>query len=161
MTSTKALGTYLQDHLAGATAGSELARKLGSEYTTGPLGGFLSELSRDIDQDKDTLTEVMGSLDISPDVIKQATGWVAEKMTRLKLSDRMTGDPDLTRLMEFEVMSIGIEGKLALWRALIAVADELPGLAGVDLPGLAKRAEHQIAGLEEHRLEAARAALVA
>ncbi|MGH3911120.1 MAG: hypothetical protein ACRDRM_09855, partial [Pseudonocardiaceae bacterium] len=48
MPSNKLLGTYLNDHLAGATAGAELAEKLSSEYASTTHGSFLSELARDI-----------------------------------------------------------------------------------------------------------------
>ncbi len=159
MTISKGLSTYLKDHFAGAAGGSELAGRVSAEYSDGPVGAFLAELARDIEADKDALQELMGRLDVAPDPLKAAAGWVAEKASRFKLSETLTGDADLKRLMEFEVLSLGIGGKLALWRSLSAIADTEPGLAGVDLAGLAERAEHQRASLEEHRLAAARAAL--
>lgn len=153
------LSTYLQDHLAGAAAGSEIARKIADAYREPPLGTFLGDLAREISFDKDTLEGIMTDLEVQPDRIKQAAGWVAEKVSRLKMSDQLTGDPALKKLMEFEVLSLGIEGKLALWHSLQQVAESYPALAAVDLAGLCKRAESQRDGLEEHRLAAARAAL--
>ena len=38
MPSDEPLGTYLNDHLAGAAAGVELAEKLGANYEGTPLG---------------------------------------------------------------------------------------------------------------------------
>jgi hypothetical protein len=151
------LKTYLQDHMAGATAGVELAMKIAGEYREPPLGSFLEELARDISCDRDTLAGVLTSFDLKPDPVKQAVGWVGEKLSRLKLSDTI-GHPALKQLMEFEVLSLGIEGKLELWRALSGIADAHVELAELDLPGLIKRAEAQRAGLEEHRMEAAAAA---
>lgn len=159
MAPTKSLSTYLQDHLAGAAAGSEIAGKIADKYREPPLGPFLSELAREIAHDKDTLEQLMGELGVQPDAFKQAAGWVAEKLSRLKLNDH--GDEDLGRLMEFEMLSLGIEGKLALWRSLQQVQGAHPALAGADLPGLIKRAESQLDGLEEHRLAAARGCLTA
>ncbi len=159
MPSNKILGTYLNDHLAGATAGSELAQKLSSEYAATPHGSFLSELARDIQQDHATLEDMIDRLGIEKSPIKDAAGWVMEKISRVKLSDTVTGDADLKRLLEFETLSIGIEGKREMWRALKEVSDDYAELAAADLDGLAKRAENQRATLEEHRLQVAKGAL--
>lgn len=159
MASAKGLETYLSDHLSGATAGVELAKKVSSEYAKTTFGPFLSELAQEIEQDKATLEELMGRLGIQRNPVKEATSWVGEKLSRLKLSDTMTGDQDLKRLLEFEMLSLGIEGKASMWRALIEVSPAHPELAATDLAGLAKRAESQRANLESHRLQVANRAL--
>lgn len=56
-------------------------------------------------------------------------------------------------------MSLGIEGKLALWRALAAAAATAPELVGVDYALLEQRAIEQRASVETVRLDAARVAL--
>ncbi|HEX3826536.1 MAG TPA: hypothetical protein VHV82_04610 [Sporichthyaceae bacterium] len=159
MAVTKGLDLYLKDHLAGATGGSELAAKLCADHPDGPLGAFLAELSRDIDQDKETLQVLMHSLGVEPGAIKQAGAWLGEKVSRLKLTDAFTGSPELKRLLQFEMLALGIEGKGELWRSLTAVAKSAL-VIDADLEALTRRAENQRAGLEAHRLEAARAALV-
>jgi hypothetical protein len=159
MASAKGLETYLNDHLAGAAAGSELASKISSEHASTRFGPFLAELARDIEQDKVTLEGLMERLGIQQSPVKQAAGWIAEKVSRLKLSETMTGDHDLKRLLEFETLSLGIEGKLSMWRALIEVSDSHPELAVIDLGRLAKRAESQRSTLEDHRLQVATEAL--
>ncbi|HEY6422904.1 MAG TPA: hypothetical protein VIY28_06580 [Pseudonocardiaceae bacterium] len=159
MTSAKGLATYLNDHLAGSVTGSQLANKISSEYADTSFGPFLAELAREIDQDKVTLEGLMERLGIHHSPTKQAVGWIAEKASRVKLSETMTGDQDLKRLLEFETMSLGIEGKLSMWRALIEVSDSHAELAETDLAGLAKRAEAQRSDLEELRLQVANGAL--
>jgi hypothetical protein len=159
MASTELLGTYLNDHLAGASAGSELARKMSSENTGTPLGNYLAELARDIEQDRATLEDLMERLGIEKSPVKEAAGWFLEKLSRLKLSDSLTGSADLKLLLEFESLSLGVEGKLAMWRALQEVSTVFPELAATDLTGLAKRAEDQRATIEEQRLEVAGRAL--
>lgn len=153
---SSALGTYLQDHFGGAAMGSEMATKLSADYPDVP---FLADLARDIDMDKATLEKIMSALDVSQAPLKAAAGWIAEKASRVKLSEAMTGDRNLKQLMEFEVLSLGIEGKLSLWRSLIEVSGDHPGLAEFDLPKLADRAASQRAELESHRLKAAAQAL--
>ena len=159
MASAKGLEIYLNDHLAGSVTGSELANKISSEYVDTPFGPFLAELAREIEQDKVTLEELMERLGIQQSPIKQAASWIGEKASRLKLSETMTGDQNLKRLLEFEMLGLGIEGKLSMWRALIEVSDSYPELAAIDLASLAKRAESQRSNLEAHRLQVAREAL--
>ncbi len=161
MASAKGLETYLNDHLAGAAAGSDLASKISSEYADTPYGLFLAELARKIEQDKSTLEGLMERLGIQRNPLKQAAGWIVEKVSRLKLSETMTGDQDLKRLLEFEMLSLGIEGKLSMWRTLIEVSGSHAELAATDLAGLAKRAEAQRSDLEDRRLQVAHGALTA
>lgn len=159
MLSKELLATYLNDHLAGATAGGELAQKISADHSGTQLGVFLAELASDIEQDRAALEDVMTRLGIEKNPIKTAAGWIFEKFSRVKLSDALTGSADLKHLLEFETMSLGIEGKLVMWRALQQVSDEDTELATTDLDALAKRAEGQRAALEEYRLQAAKAAL--
>lgn len=159
MSSNTRLTTYLNDHLAGAVAGCELANKISSENADTSFGPFLAELAREIEQDKGTLEELMQRLGIEPSPAKQLLGWIGEKLSRLKLSEAMTESQDLKRLLEFEALSLGIEGKLAMWRALIEASQSYPELATADLATLAKRAESQRSTLEDHRLQAVKQAL--
>jgi hypothetical protein len=160
MTSTNGLATYLNDHFAGAVAGSELANKISNEYADTSYGLFLTELARDIAQDKATLEELMERLGIERSPVRQVASWIGEKLSRMKLSEAMTGDQDLKRLLEFEALSLGIEGKLSMWRALISVSHSHVELAATDLAMLAKRAESQRSKLEDHRLQSATQALI-
>lgn len=159
MSSKELLGTYLNDHFAGASAGSALAQKISSENTGTEYGSFLSELAREVEQDRATLEDLINKLGIEKNPIKEATGWILEKVSRIKLSDTLTGSEDLKRLLEFETLSLGIEGKLVMWRSLKEVGDSYPELASADLDNLVKRAENQRATLEEYRLQVARRAL--
>jgi hypothetical protein len=159
MSVSSGLDIYLKDHLAGAVVGSELAAKLSADNADGPLGTFLADLSREIERDKETLERMMETLGVQPDSLKQAGAWVVEKASRLMLTDTFHGNADLKLLLQLETLAIGIEGKGDLWRALRTVPkSELE--VDVDLDALAGRAHDQRALLEEHRLVAARAALV-
>ncbi|MGH8573937.1 MAG: hypothetical protein ACREX8_15390, partial [Gammaproteobacteria bacterium] len=114
MPANELLGTYLNDHLAGATAGSELAQKLSSENEGTPYGSFLAELAREIEQDRITLENLIERLGIEKNPVKAAAGWIMEKFSRLKLSEALTGSGDLKHLLEFETLSLGIEGKVVM-----------------------------------------------
>ncbi|HSF43371.1 MAG TPA: hypothetical protein VLT87_26460, partial [Thermoanaerobaculia bacterium] len=63
-------------------------------------------------------------------------------------------------LEALDALSLGIEGKKILWRALAAAAEDAPALQGVDYEGLTRRAEEQRRRVEALRLDAARRALI-
>ncbi|HEV2088476.1 MAG TPA: hypothetical protein VGR21_09205 [Cryptosporangiaceae bacterium] len=155
MSSTEFLNTYLNDHLAGASAAAELIERSCGRNTGTPVGDFLAGLLHDVEADRATLRRLMKRLGVEESSFKQVAGAVLEKASRLKLAEPVTGSPHLTRLMELETVYLGVEGKHALWRTLKALSDDDPRLAETDLEGLIDRADHQLAGIEKHRLEAA------
>jgi hypothetical protein len=157
---TKYLATYLNDHLLGATAGGELVRRAARENEGSELGAFLSQLAAEIDADRESLRELMRELGVKEDHLKVAAGWVAEKVGRLKPNAQLRGYSPLSPLVELEGLSIGVQGKLAMWRALAEIADEL-GVDRARLRELAVRAESQQADVERHRVDLARGALTA
>ena len=162
MASNELLGVYLNDHLAGSAAGSELAAKLRDNHKGTELGDAMAALHHDISQDKDTLEELMGHLEVERHPVKEAAGWMLEKLSRLRLNPALTGGAELTRLLETEALSLGIEGKLALWLALKEAADAGdPRLAGHDFDRLIERARGQRRALEPHRIAAALASFTA
>jgi hypothetical protein len=145
---------YLNDHLAGSAAALDLLAKMSSQNEGTEFGRVLAALEQEVAEDRDALRQVMAKLGIPTDSVKQAGGWVLEKLTRLRF-DVTTGE-ELGRLMEAEALSLGIAGKLAGWRALkeASHAD-----LGVDLDRLIERAQDQRSRLEPFRIEAARQVL--
>jgi hypothetical protein len=136
------LAIYLNDHLAGATVGRDLARRA-SASNNGPIyGGFLQQLAVEIDEDRESLIRLMEALDVSVDRFKVFGGWAAEKVGRLK------------------GLTLGVRGKLGLWLALKELEREDQRMTSVDLQELAERAERQLHSLEKHRLRAVPEALL-
>jgi hypothetical protein len=153
------LDAYLNDHLAGATGAAELARNSAQSHSGTPLSGFLNDLAAQIEQDRNSLQELMDRLGATKNPLKQAGAWLMEKVSRVKLTGTTGGEPELNALLTLETLSLGVEGKICLWEALKTVADSNPVLAGADLDGLLKRANDQRSALERERLAAAKAAL--
>jgi hypothetical protein len=133
------LSIYLNDHLAGATAGVELARRVAP-----------GDLADEIDEDRRTLLDLMQRLSVGRDRARVALGWGAEKVLRLKPGGRF---------LDLETLSLGVEGKLALWEALQRAYGDDPRLRGIDLGALCTRARSQRRRIEEQRLDAADEAL--
>ncbi|HWL64574.1 MAG TPA: hypothetical protein VNP73_01255 [Actinomycetota bacterium] len=154
----KLLNIYLNDHLAGAAAGLELAKRCRSNNIGTPLGSFLDGLIADIEADKDELEALMSALDAPTDRLKQAAAWLGEKGGRLKLNGQITGYSPLSRLIELEGLCLGVDGKSSLWRSLMQISGHDARIATFDLDRLEKRAIEQREELEVHRQEAARTA---
>ena len=157
---SKYLATYLNDHLLGATLGTELVRRAARENQGSELGAFLTGLAREIEDDRETLLAVMAELGVKPDRLKVAAGWTGEKLGRLKPNAQLRGYSPLSPLVELEGLLIGIQGKLSMWQVLAAVAVAL-GIDRARLEELSARAERQQADVELHRLDVGRRALTA
>ena len=153
--STEVLGTYLNDHLAGANAGVQMARRLHQRAVAGPDAAVLGRLAEEIDQDRNELRGLIERLGEAGHPIKKAAGWFAGKAHRLAVATLLTGDADLSMLLETEALALGITGKLALWQALLAVAPVYPQLVEADLVRLAARAREQHSQIETIRIAAA------
>jgi hypothetical protein len=59
------LGIYLNDHLAGATAGSELAHRMARSHRGQEEADSLRRLAVEIAQDRSTLLNIMASLGVT------------------------------------------------------------------------------------------------
>ncbi len=159
MPENEPLDSYLNDHLAASAAAVELVERLRATNKGTALDAYLEGLGPAIEADRATLMAVMERLGVPPSKPKQVAGKVLETLSRFRLNERVTGSPDVTRLMEVETLSLGIEGKLALWQSLSQVTASRPALVSFDLPTLMARAVDQRGGLEPHRLQAAAEAL--
>jgi hypothetical protein len=122
VSSTEVLGTYLNDHLGGANAGVEMARQLHKRAAAGPDAAVLALLVDDIEQDRDELRALAERLAEAGHPVKKAVGWIAGKAHQFAVDERLTGDEHLSMLLATETLALGIEGKAALWQALLAVA---------------------------------------
>lgn len=158
MAPNAALGTYLNDHFAGATGGAELARKIASNNTGTALGTFMDDLTAQIEADRRTLDDLINQLGVERSQVKQVAGSLMEKVSRLRFSGAVTRSPDVSQFMELESVGVGIYGKLELWWTLKELAGVDAGFAStaqLDFDMLAKRAQQQLESLEPHRREAA------
>ena len=149
------LGAYLSDHLAGSVAALDLIEKLRAHNEGTPLDAYLAELGPEIEADQEVLKQLIERIGEARNLVKQAGGWVVEKLTRVRVDERVTRSPDLSRLLELEMLATGIDAKHALWQALRPIAAVNPDVAALDLDDLVSRAEAQRLGVEGHRVEAA------
>jgi len=154
------LAIYLNDHLAGATLGVELARRLrSSNQGDAEFGEPLAQLCAEIEEDYRTLTRLMEHLGVGRDPVKPVLAKVAEKLGRLKPNGRIRGYSPLSRVLELEFLSGMVGGKMQLWNALEQSFGESQD--GFDFHYLAARADTQGQRLEDLHLAATQRTLPA
>jgi hypothetical protein len=150
-TAYRVLGIYLNDHLAGATAGTELAHRVARTHDDGRLRRFAVEVA----QDRATLQDLMKTLGVPVRVYKTAAAWIGEKAGRVKPNGHLLTRSPLSYLEELEMMRLGVEGKAAGWRTLRVLADTDTRLDQTRLDDLIAAAQRQSGLIEELRVKAA------
>lgn len=153
------LGIYLNDHLAGATGGVELARRVAAAQRGEKAGQVLRGFAADVAADRAALVDIMATLGIPVRAYKVCAAWIGEKAGRLKLNGHLLSRSPLSHLEELELLRLGVAGKAAGWRTLRLLADADPRLNRGRLDELLARANSQLGLLEDLRVGAARTAL--
>ena len=148
------LGIYLNDHLAGATAGLELFRRA-TGSATGTTRDTLARLTTEVQQDREALLDLLARLDVPVRHYKVLGGWALEKVGRLKLNGSLLRRSPLSDLVELEGLVLAVQGKAAGFRALRRVAEAEPRLDAAELDALVDRAGRQADTLEQLRLQTA------
>jgi hypothetical protein len=151
------LATYLNDHLAGATTGRELAKRALSSNRGTQFEPTFEWVVQQLVEDRQSLLEIMRGVGAPHDHLKKLAAFAVERAGRLKPNNSLFSYSPLSRLVEFEGLLVGVTGKLAGWRSLQQLGDAR--LAAFDLEALAERAIEQRDRIEEQRRDAARIAL--
>ena len=153
---SESLQIYLHDHLAGSNFAMELLKSLCEQKNNDGLAGFAASLLVDIQADADLLRgiiEQVGKIHLD---VKEAVAWLAEKASRFKLQRESPGG--LGTFEDLEALSLGIIGKLALWRVLPVIGELDARVPTMDFDTLAAKAHDHYARVEEYRLRIARSA---
>jgi hypothetical protein len=153
------ISTYLNDHLAGSHLAVEILEYLASE--TPSLNSAFTSLREEIEEDREQLKSLMAKQNIEESRVRKASGWIAQRLLELKLEVDDEDKGSLRRLERLEALAIGIDGKIALWRALNEASRANTELGGLDYDRLIRRGQDQRARVEGLRLQAAREALAA
>lgn len=150
---SESLAIYLHDHLAGSTFAIEVLEFLRDQHSGQSLGGAAVALLAQVKEDRKVLEGIIARAGKGVPVMKQASAWMAEKLSEWKLSRGAFGTFEA-----LEALALGILGKAALWPALAIAAETEARLRGVDYNQLIARAERQHSKAEELRLQWARTA---
>ena len=153
---SESLATYLHDHLGAANFAIELLKKWTDGSQASGLRDWAQPLLMEIDQDRAELRTMIERIGQPAHSLKETAGWLAEKASRAKLSDR--GNPAFAEFEGLEILALGILGKLALWEVLRNLASHDSRLADCDWPRLINSARDQHRRVEARRLQMAESA---
>jgi hypothetical protein len=128
--STNHVAAYLNDHLAGAIGGIELAEHLANRGFDPAVAAIATPLLAEIREDRQTLEQLMQRLHIAPSHPRQAATWLMAKAGELKAAWDDPAGGALRLLQTTEALSLGIAGKEALWSGLAAAAEQIAALKG-------------------------------
>ncbi len=142
-----ALLTYLHDHLAGARFAVSLLEDLSAQTVDTDTAVLAASLLSPIRQDRAVVESLLADLGEDPSVLKEAAAWFTQKASRLKLT---LSKPEGV-FEAIEVLTLGVQGKLALWNTLRTLSPVDMGPTHLDLESLCTRAERQHASLEALR----------
>jgi hypothetical protein len=156
---SRALTTYLNDHLAGSVAAIELLEHLASLVRPAERD-LLNRLKTEILEDQQLLKELLEQLGEKESPMRKVAAWITEKLGEVKLKIDDPGDGELRVLEAVEALGLGIQGKLALWRALQTISTTDSRLRAVDFGQLERRALDQFERVDRLRLQFARTALL-
>jgi hypothetical protein len=146
------LATYLQDHLAGSHFALELLDSLHDQYEHEELGKFAFSLSIEIKKDQDLLIQVIENVGEKRSAVSEAAGWISEKISQLKLR-RTDANKELGTFESLETLVVGIQGKMALWRALGQIRGVDVRVPALDFESLTVRAQSQFERADQERLK--------
>jgi len=155
----ESIEVYLNDHLAGATAGVNLVEQAADRHRSDELGEFFAPLAADIKTDHAKLVALIESMNVTKSALKSALAEVGSKLAAPKFTAEGAGNKHLGDFITLETLSIGVEGKRCMWVALRTVASAYPELQALDLDELESRAQDQRNRLEGKRNELAPLAL--
>jgi hypothetical protein len=155
----KFLSIYLNDQLALGVAWRELAKRAQRNNRGTPLGGALARVSAGVADDVVTFQTIMRRLGVRTNPVKTALARGAERVARLKFNGTLRTYSPLSRFVELEALTMGIDRKKQLWTTLRDLAGLATRLPDVDFEELIERAERQRAELEPFRVRAGTEAL--
>jgi hypothetical protein len=149
---------YLNDHRSGSVGAHLLAVRARDANRGTEFGAFLDEFVDELVDDIDQLDTVFARCSVTKNGPKLIAAAVGVTLGRFKLNGRLTDYSPLTRVLEFEALTIGVRAKRQLWTTIAGLPSGHPASSAIDTSRLIERAETQARHLEE---SSARASAVA
>lgn len=157
--SDRLLRIYLNDHLAGAAAGTALAKRCARANEDDPLGRYLAgPFLGDLADEQRYVEAVMRSRGWRINPVKRLVGRLGEFVGRAKMNGRVRGYSPLSRVIEVEMLIAGVDAKSRMWSALRAIDGRDLTVDDLDPGTLLTRAHAQRDRLREAHVDAVRIA---
>lgn len=143
------LRIYLEDHAAGAIAGTQRAERLADAEAGAADGPALASIADEIATDRDALLTLMEAFGFEPSRLKSAAAAAGETLGALKPNGHLLARSPLSTVIELEALQMAVRGKRSLWQTLLVA---LPPSTAIDVGRLIERADDQLAVLSRlHR----------
>jgi hypothetical protein len=140
----QALVAYLRDHLSGSDVAVAVVHRLVSTDQSAADRYLFERLAKEFDEDRSVVRTLLNELGASGRSIKRAAGVASGAM----LSVTAGGAPgELSLVRTLEGLSIGVQGKRCMWRALQNITT--PG--ELDFVALEAKAVRQWDAIEDRR----------
>ncbi|OIJ26389.1 hypothetical protein [Nocardioides luteus] len=151
------LHAYLQHHWAGSSAGAAMFARVGRSHSDPDVAARVRRLSKEINEDRESLRQIILATGATPSLIATATGRALEFAGRFKPNGRVVRRSPLSDLLEVEALRDAVFGKRGGWQLLREVCGDDVRLDRQQLDELIRRADDQLARLEDLHLRVARA----
>lgn len=145
----KLLQIFLQENLGLLIVNRRLAQRCRSSNPSGALGGLLSSLGAELEDERHELEVTMRAKGIRPHRLKNLALVASEYVGRLKPNGSLLAYSDLSRVYELHGLCLLSQHRIWLWRTLSA----LPAARG-QAARMEERAARQLEALEAQRAEA-------
>ena len=145
---------YLQHHWAGAVAGTRLFHRGARTHSDPRVAAQVRDLAAEVDADRESLREIMRSVDVEPSRVGALAASAAETVGRLKPNGSLLRRTPLTDVVKVEALRGAVNAKRAGWQVLQVIAEEERRLDHDLLTALEERADKQLLTLQRLHLRA-------
>ena len=144
----QALIAYLRDHLSGSDVAVRVVHRLVSTDRGAADRPLFERLAKEFEEDRAVVRAVLNELGASGRSLKRAVGVASGTV----LGVTAGGDPgELSLLRTLEGLSIGVQGKRCMWRALQSLHAVPSSVHDLDFIELEAKAIRQWEAIEERR----------
>ena len=144
----EALIAYLRDHLSGSDVAVRVVHRLVSTDRGAADRPLFERLAKEFEEDRAVVRAVLNELGASGRSLKRAVGVASGTV----LGVTAGGDPgELSLLRTLEGLSIGVQGKRCMWRALQSLHPVPSTVRDMDFIELEAKAIRQWEAIEERR----------
>jgi hypothetical protein len=142
------LVAYLREHLTGSDAAIQVVGRLRLVHAGTQEGRLFASLFDEFREEREIVRVLLAHAGASPVSIKRLAGQASGAMLSLAAGGER-GDLSLFRTLEG--LSVGVQGKRCLWRALQSLLGDQPIPSVRSLAGLEAMAVRQWEAIEERR----------
>lgn len=153
------LHAYLQHHWAGSSAGVAMFERVGRSHSDPEVAAEVRRLAAEMREDREAQRQIIVATGATPSRIAATTGRAVEFAGRFKPNGRLVRRSPLSDLFELEALRDAVAGKRTGWQLLRVATEGDVRVDPLQLDDLVRRADDQLARLEDLHLRVGRAVI--